>query len=410
MKKGLTRRQVLKTALVAGGALGVNLSPPFLRYGRGEVPVKYGSLHPLTGGLAEMAADQKASVEIAIEDVNKAGGVMGRKVEGLFRDTEFDAGVTRRKAIELLEKDNVDLLAGALSGPEELALNDLAKKREIFYGCYTQYMVDNKESFHKYTFTANATPFQSAAAGAFWAADHIKGKKWHLLADNYSWPQMFVPVYERIAKLRNTEWSGVTWAPFPSTDYSAYIPKVQAVKPDVLFCVCWGSGHINLIKQLQEFGVAKQMSVLFAVSDLPWASAAGPGAFTGLYAGMLWYWGLEAKFPATREFNKRFFAKTNRYSAAYGASAYELTRMTLDTANAIKSLDHAKLSKAMEGRKFKYLKSESWVRPCDHDYISEFFFVKGKPADKMANKWDFYEPVYSVYGEESAMPCKEKGL
>ncbi|MCL4475508.1 MAG: ABC transporter substrate-binding protein [Nitrospirae bacterium] len=408
--KGISRRKFLKGAAILSGAAAFNVSPAFLKYGLGEQPIKWGSLHPLTGGLAEMAADQKLAVEIAIEDINAAGGVMGRPVVGVFRDTEFSGEVARRKAVELMEKEKIDLLAGALSGPEELALNDLAKKNNIFYGCYTQYMVDSKDTFHKYTFTANVTPFQSAAAGAIWAAENIKGKRWHLLADNYSWPKMFVPVYERIAKQRGADWTGVTWAPFPSTDYSSYIPKVQAVKPDVLFCVCWGSGHINLIKQLQEFGVAKDIKVLFAVSDLPWAVAAGPGKFSDIHAGMLWFWGLEKKYPATKEFNKKFFAKQKRYSAAYGCASYELTRMTLDTAKEIKSLDHAKLSKALEGHKFKYLKGETWVRPCDHDYIGEFFIVKGKPANKMANNFDHYDLVYSVSGEDAAMPCGEKGL
>lgn len=406
----ISRRNFLKGATILGGAAVLNIAPPFLKFGLGEQPIKWGSLHPLTGGLAEMAADQKLAVEIAIDDINAAGGVMGRPVVGVFRDTEFDGAIARRKAIELLEKEKIDLMAGALSGPEELALNDLAKKKNIFYGCYTQYMLDNKQSFHKYTFTANVTPYQSAAAGAIWAAEHIKGKRWHLLADNYSWPKMFVPVYESIAKKYRAQWTGETWAPFPSTDYSSYIPKVQSVKPDVLFCVCWGAGHINLIKQIQEFGVVKDMEVLFAVSDLPWAVAAGPGKFNGIHAGMLWFWGLEKKYPATKAFNTKFIAKQNRYSAAYGCAAYELTRMTLDTANEIKSIDHTKLSKAMEGHKYKYLKGETMVRACDHDYISEFFIVKGKPENKMTNKFDHYDLVHSVSGEYAAMPCSEKGL
>lgn len=408
--KELTRRTFIKGIGVAAGGLALNMSPAFLRYGLGETPVKWGSLHPLTGGLAEMAADQKAAVELAIEDMNARGGVMGRQVVGVFRDTEFDAAVATRKAIELLDKEKVDLFAGALSGPEELAFNDIARKRDIFYGCYTQYMVDKKELYHKYTFTANSTVSQCAMASSLWAAENVPGKRWHLLADNYSWPKMFEPIFMKIAKEKNAEWTGTTWAAFPSTDYSSYIPKIKVSNPDVLFCVCWASGHINLIKQLQEFGVTKDIKVIFAVSDLPWAVAAGAGNFTNMYAGTPWFWGIEAKYPEAKKFNARFMEKQKRYCSGYGAVAYEMTRIALDTANEIKSLDSAALRKGLLNGKFKYLKGEGWIRPCDNVYISEFFLVKGKSKESMSNPWDFYELAASVEGERSNMPCSEKGL
>lgn len=406
----VTRRGFLKGIAGAGAAATVSGFPAFLKHGLGEKPVKWGSLHPLTGPVADLAADQKAGVEIAVEDVNAAGGVLGREVKVLFRDTELDPTATRRKAIELLDREKIDFMGGAASGIEELALNDISLKRRVLYFVYPQYMLDTKARFSKYTFTANVTPYQTAAAGARWAAANIKGKKWHLLADNYSWPKMFVPAYRNIAKETNSEFTGVTWAPFPTTDYSTYIPKVQAINPDVLFCITWGSGQINLIKQLQEFGVVKQMPILIAISDIPWFMGAGAGKFNGMYAGMTWWWRVGDKYPASKVFNDKFMKKRGRPSSAYGSSAYEIVRLALDTANEIKSLNHDKMSARLEGKRYKYLKSESWIRPCDHNNISEFFFMRGKPADKMENKWDFVDIVFSVHGEGITLSCKEKGL
>ncbi|MBW1780751.1 MAG: ABC transporter substrate-binding protein [Deltaproteobacteria bacterium] len=406
----MKRRDFLKVTLAAGAYATVSTGPWFLRYGRGETPIKYGLLIPLTGGLAELAADQKVAGEIAVEEINAKGGMLGRKVDLIIRDTEFSAAVTRRKAMELLNREKIDFLTGACSGFEEMTLNDLARKRNIIYFTLPQYMLDTKKNFFKYSFGLNVTPFQAAAAGAKWAAKYVKGDKWHLLADNYSWPKMWVPAYEHWAKETGKQWTGVTWSPFPTTDYSSFIPQIRAKKPDVLFTVTWGSGQINLIKQMHEFGMAKDMKVLFGVSDIPWAMAAGAGSFEGMYAGMPWYWKLEDEYPASKAFNKKFFAKTNRMPAAYGQPSYATPHLISNVVNEVKSLDKEKIRKALEGRRFSCLKSEIYIRPCDHVPIQQFYFMKGKSKSEMANKYDFFTLEESVGGEDIVLSCKAKGL
>ena len=406
----MKRRDFLKAALTTGAGMAISSGPFILRYALGETPIKYGVLIPLTGGLAELAADQKVATEIAIEEINAKGGMLGRKIELIIRDTEFNAAVTTRKAIELLDNERIDFMTGACAGFEEMALNDVAKKRNILYFVLPQYMLDTAKDFHKYSFGLNVTPFQAAAAGAKWAALNVKGDKWHMLGDNYSWPKMLVPAYEHWAKVRGKKWTGVTWAPFPTTDYSTFIPQVRAQKPDVLFTVTWGSGQISLIKQLQEFGVAKEMKVLFGVSDLPFAVAAGEGSFEGMYAGMPWYWKLEDKYPAAKEFNRKFFAKANRMPAAYSETAYGTPRLITEVVNEVKSLQAEKIAKALEGRKFKYLKSEAHIRVCDHVTIQEFYLMEGKAKGEMKSKYDFFTMAESVGGEDIVLSCKEKGL
>lgn len=406
----MKRRDFLKATVAVGVGTAFSTGPWFLRHGLGAQPIKYGLLIPLTGGLAELAADQKVATEIAIDEINAKGGMMGRKVELVMRDTEFNAATTTRKAIELLEREKIDFMTGGCSGFEEMALNDLAKKRNILHFTLPQYMLESKNDFFKYSFGLNVTPFQASAAGAKWAALNVKGSKWHLLADNYSWPKMFVPAIEHWAKVQGKNFSGTTWAPYPTTDYSTFLPQIRAQKPDVLFCVSWGSGQISLIKQLQEFGFAKEMKVLFAVSEVPWAIAAGPGSFEGMYAGMPWYWKLEDKFPAAKEFNKKFFAKSGRMPAGYAQPAYETPHLLTQVVNEVGSLQAEKIAKALEGRKFTYLKSEAYIRPCDHVTVQEFYFMRGKAKTEMTSKWDFFSMVESVGGEDILLSCKEKGM
>jgi len=108
----MKRRDFLKVTLAAGAYATISTGPWFLKYGRGETPINYGLLIPLSGGLAELAADQLVGTQIAIEEINKSGGMLGRKVELVVKDTEFSAAVTRRKAMSYLAETK------SISSPE----------------------------------------------------------------------------------------------------------------------------------------------------------------------------------------------------------------------------------------------------------------------------------------------------
>ncbi len=405
----ITRRVFLKGVGVAGGAAAISGFPYVNRLALGEQPIKWGSLHPFTGPYSQEALEQRVGVEIAIEEINAEGGVLGRKVEAVFRDTEFNPAAAKRKAVELLDNEKVDFLGGALVGFEEIAFNELACKKDVIYANYPQHILSFKGKLCKYFVTANHTPFQSAMAAGRFAQKQGFGKRWHMLGDNYSWPQMVLRGYESVAKQVGATWTGVTWAPFPNMDYSSFIPKIQAVKPDVLFCVNFGAGQIALVKQLAEFGLKKQMQVMFPVVEITLAEAAGKGGYEGLFCGMPWYWEVQEKYPAAKKFVEKFSARRNRPPTSYAAAAYTLVRVTLDTAREIKSIDKDKLIAALEGKRFQYLKGPEWIRPCDHVDISEVFLTRGRPAAAMRGQWDYFEIVQILAGEENAEACESEG-
>ncbi len=115
-----TRRHFLKGAGVLAGALAVQSAPPFLKEGLGARPIKWGMITPTTGPYATEAFDQVEGVKIAIEDINREGGVDGRQVELLFRDDQFKWDHTTTHALDLLDNHRVDFIAGSMVGPEEV--------------------------------------------------------------------------------------------------------------------------------------------------------------------------------------------------------------------------------------------------------------------------------------------------
>ncbi|MBI4609367.1 MAG: ABC transporter substrate-binding protein, partial [Candidatus Rokubacteria bacterium] len=175
---GLSRRQFVKGMGLLGGAIAIGSAPPFLKEGRGERPIKWGMITPTTGPYATEAFDQVEGVKIAVEDINREGGVDGRQVELLFRDDQFKWDQTTTHALDLLDNHRVDFISGSMVGPEEVRLNELSAKRKIIYANYPQHILatpENAKTMSPLFFTANTTPYQLAASAATYIAERKLG-------------------------------------------------------------------------------------------------------------------------------------------------------------------------------------------------------------------------------------------
>ena len=405
-----TRRAILKGLAGVGAAMAVTEFPLVNRLARGEQPLKLGVVVPQTGPMALEAQEMLAATQIAVEDVNAAGGVMGRKVETVVRDSEFKPEVAKRKATELIEVEKAPFLVGAIVGFEGIAMAEVGCKNDVIVSFFGQNFLTVKGKMCKYQFGNNLTPYQTAAAAARFVDAQKMGKKWHMLANNYSWPQMFERAYSLVAKQVGAEWTGVTWAPLGTRDFLPFLPKVAAAKADVVFITTWAADQVACAKQVQEFGLAKQSRVIHSITELTFAEAAGKGVYEGFYSGMPWYWQLKDKYPAAARYYDKHFALRKRAPGGYTASTYSTVRVLLETARDVKSLDTEKVARALEGRKFQHLKGPEQIRACDHVNIQEAFLCRGKSAAAMKDAWDFFEIVQAVGGEATAESCEGEGF
>lgn len=405
-----TRRTMLKGLVGAGAATAVSGFPFVNRLALGQQALKVGVVVPMTGPMALEAQEMIAATQIAVDDVNAEGGVMGRKVELVIRDSEFKPEVAKRKATELVEVEKAAFLVGAIVGFEGIAMAEVGCKNDVIVSFYGQNFLTVKGKMCKYQFGNNLTPYQTAAAAAHFVAQQKMGKKWHMLANNYSWPQMFERAYSLVAKQVGAEWTGVTWAPLGTRDFLPFLPKVAAAKADVVFITTWAADQVSCAKQVQEFGLAKQAQVINSITELTFAEAAGKGVYENVYAGMPWYWSLKDQYPAAKKYYDRHYALRKRAPSGYTASTYSTVKVLLDTAREVKSVETDKVTRALEGRKFQYLKGPEQIRACDHVNIQDVYLCKGKSAAGMKDAWDYFEIVQAVGGETTAESCEGEGF
>ena len=216
--------------------------------------VKVGTILPLTGPYAALGDDQQKGAELAAEIVNKSGGVLGKQLEIVVRDSQLNGDVALRKAKELVFEEKVNFLAGSLSGAVSKVLNEFACKNQIIYMGFPQSDMSIGKDICRYGFTGMVTPFMAAQATSQYAFSHL-GKKWFALTADYRWGQRLLQGWMYSSEQHGGQFLGNVYAPLGTTDFSAFLPRIMAAKPDFIVFNNLGRDQSTALKQAYELGI-----------------------------------------------------------------------------------------------------------------------------------------------------------
>ena len=217
------RRQLLQ----AGGSLiAVTAIPGLLaKSAFAAEPVKLGLLHSLTGTIALAEASLIDAEKLAIEEINAAGGVMGRKIEPVIEDGASDWPTFAEKTKKLLQRDKVAAIVGCYtSASRKAVLPVLNQNKGLLY--YPTYYEGQEED--KYVIYPSQEATQSVIAAIEWMAKQ-QGKTFFLVGSDYIYPQLC----NKIAKSTITRVGGKTlgeeYVPLGHTEFSSIINKIKAL-------------------------------------------------------------------------------------------------------------------------------------------------------------------------------------
>ena len=254
-----TRRRLLRTAAAGGGvALGATILPAPWRRAFGETkPYKLGTVQPLTGVAAYGGKSSLVGVQLAVDRINKAGGIKGRPIDLVVGDDESKPDVGRRAVEKLATEDNIDFHVGGFLSNICLACTPVWEEHKIvnMIGvCLDTTLTTTKCS--RYTFrTFDFAPAQAKAFAPYLV--HQIGKKWHILYADYSWGQSTRDAYTAEIKANGGEVVGSTGIPLGTADTTSFLSKIGG-DFDGLFLIFFGSDAINVVNQGTDLGLAKK--------------------------------------------------------------------------------------------------------------------------------------------------------
>jgi branched-chain amino acid transport system substrate-binding protein len=282
-----TRRRFLGLAGAAAGALGAGLLvPPPWREAFGQAkPYKLGSLQPLSGTAAAGGKTALVGVQMAVDRINKGGGVNGRPLELIVADYESKPDVGRRKAEKLVLDDKIDVHAGGYLSNVCLACMPVYEEHKLVNMvtvCLDTTMTTTKCS--RFTFR----PFDFAPSQAVAIAPYLVnkvGKKWHIAYADYAWGQSTRDAYTQEIRKAGGEVVETTGIPLGTADMTPFLAKVTGVF-DGLFGIFFGPQGIAFVTQSFDIGLSKKARIAgdgaIAVSvNLPALGSKGEG-FLGI--------------------------------------------------------------------------------------------------------------------------------
>ncbi|MBN8978483.1 MAG: ABC transporter substrate-binding protein [Xanthobacteraceae bacterium] len=409
--RNLGQRKISRRAALAGLGAGASfLAMPWVARAADDT-IRIGFPTPLTGPYAAEAKDQVKSAELAIKLVNDKGGIGGRKVELLVRDGKLNGGEAATRTLELIEKDKVHAVVGALSSAVQLAVNEVTRARGVIYISISQSdTINEKKDSSKYTFHEAMNPHMTTAAVARHAFK--KGNKVaHLVAD-YAYGHEMLRGFKRAQAAIGAETVGELLHPIGAPDYSTLMPRLRAMKPDILCISNFGRDQANSIKQAVDFGMKQQMKIVVPVLLHNQRLAVGPEVFEGVVGGANYYWELESKLPSAKTFNDAFRAANGgAIPTDYGAYGFTGVSSLLLAMQAAGGTDTEKVVAALEGLKYDVAKGAQHYRKCDHQSVQSVLVLESKKKADMKGANDFFNIVENEAPSEDVLrSCKELGF
>ena len=325
---------------------------------------------------------------MAEEEINKAGGVMGRQLEIISEDS-VNPATAATKAQRMLEQDGATVLMGEISSASALTIMQVAaRNKRLFMQVGARSDVLRGKNCNKYTFHVDIpnTVMVNAVGKALLRDNMVKGKKFFTLTADYVFGHDLLRAAKAFFAANEGNLIGDELVATDVTDFSPYLLKIRQARPDVVCCNLAGNQVTNLIKQYAEFGLPYPI-VGFNLNTAD-AWAAGEGNLSGTWP-TVWHHDLDT--PGSKAFVAAFTAKHGKPPENHAWIEYVSLKMMAQAMNETKSTDTDKL--------IEYFEKESAVRhpegaqgllpPWDHQLMQEAYPFTVKAKGKAKDKWDF---------------------
>jgi branched-chain amino acid transport system substrate-binding protein len=235
-----------------------------------QTPIRIGEINSYSA-IPQFTQPYKQGWQLAVEEVNAAGGLLGRKVEVIARDDAGKPEDALRHAIELISQEKVDVLAGGFLSNVGLALADHAgKSKRLFVASepLTDAIVWDKGN--RYTFRLRASTYMQAAMLVEEAAK-LPAKRWATLAPNYEYGQSAVASFKELLKAKrpDVEFVGEQWPALGKIDAGSSLSALMQSKPDAIFNVTFGADLAKLVREGNQRSIFPKVPVVSMLSGEP---------------------------------------------------------------------------------------------------------------------------------------------
>ena len=335
------RRRLIKSGAVLAAA---QFASPFVIRARAADAVKIGLDNPLTGTYAGPGKNELVGCQMALDEINAKGGILGRPAELLIEDSSSgDAGTAVQKARKLIEGDKVNFLLGNVNSALALAMAQVSSEKGVLHivpGGHTDAITGTSCRWNVFR-VCNTTQMEANAVASALVKDF--GKKYYYITPDYAFGHTLETAMTKAIAALGGERVGGDLVPLGSVDFSSYLIKAQAANPDVIVFLVQGDDMLNAMKQAVQFGLQNKVHLAGAQQEMEPLEGLPPEARIGVWV-MEWYWN-QPGVPHVAEFVEATKKRTGRVPTArtwFGYVSVWTCALAAGKANSLKAVDMAK--------------------------------------------------------------------
>lgn len=352
-------------------------------------PIRIGEINSYKAQAAFLEPYRRG-MELAVEQVNAAGGVAGRKIEVVTRDDNANPGDAVRMAEELVSAEKVDLLAGGFLSNIGVALGDFAKQRKVLY-LASEPLTDKIvwQGGNRYTFRLRPSTYMQSAMLAPEAAKLGK-KRWALVYPNYEYGQSAIATFKALLKAAqpDVEFVNEQATPLGKIDAGAVTQALADAKPDAIFNVLFGADLAKFVREGSTRGLFQSTSVVSLLTGEPeYLDPLKDEAPKGwIVTGYPWY---AIPTPEHKAFLEAYTKKYSDYPRLGSVVGYSTIKAIAAGVAKAGGADTDKLVKAFSGLEFDSPLGKASFRAIDHQSTMGAYVGKTDVKDGKGVMVDF---------------------
>ncbi|CAG2129317.1 urea ABC transporter substrate-binding protein [Cupriavidus plantarum] len=314
LMQGVASLPIAGMAGVAGLAHGANIptaTANTTKLAVTDTEVTVGQLHSATGTMAISETGSIQAEQLAIDQINAAGGVLGRKIKVIKEDGASDWPTFAEKSKKLLVNDRVAAVFGCWTSASRKAVLPVFEKENglLYYPTFYEGLEQSKNVIY-----TGQEATQQIIWGLDWAAKQKNAKSFFLIGSDYIWPRTSNKIARKhIENFQKNKVVGEEYYPLGHTNFNSLINKIKVAKPDCIYAIVVGGSNVAFYKQLKAAGITadKQFLLTISVTEDEVLGIGGEN-IAGFYAAMKYFQSLD------NANNKKF---VDAFKAKYGAKS-----------------------------------------------------------------------------------------
>jgi len=396
LKRGFSRLlaaltiSLLVMVLVAGcGGQKKESAPSEGKKAEGKEPIKFGVIVPLSGSQAILGEEMERGAKIAVKQVNDAGGIMGRPVELVIRDTKANPDTGVAVARELLSQ-GINMYFGVASSAVALAVSPLMEKEKgviITTAAHSDRLTH--QNFNKHYFRITDNPYMRERAMAKLMAERYPNTtKWGCIIPDHeygrsTWDNFEAGLkkyYPEIAK-KELEIVSVQRAPYGATDYKNFITAVLNSKAKGVFTSEYGGDAVTMFRQAVPYAFFDKIDVMVDSANEFLVPKAMGNMTPPHWIGTHWYYEAYKDSPMAKKVYDEYVKEyKDKYPTGWVGEAHSALMAYKAAIEKAKATDTDAVIKALEGLTFDSVSGKRTIRAEDHQTIKDVNIIHVVPV------------------------------